>query len=522
VGLVVFYLSLQHILLQQIEIRKVSQRWYFVKLSSEELLIQIRNQITAYQLNVKSDNKAHRYNINDRAESFTIPLFKLVFGWDKLADLNKNGLQFPGIDLGDDHNQVAVQVTSETSIEKVKDTLKQFIANELYNRFSRIVIFMIQEKQSSYNQITLSKICGKKLVFKCDTDIIDLNGLMQFIKSLAERDLEDILKLFQTETGYIENSPPLEVARSQESHFSASDKPPFEAGLLNLVEVGFPNTLYLADWNFTKKELGSRLRNDRKLVQEALEQRGLKFAADWITTEKQIITFHDLRDNKNALSKIIDQGTVTELDSQEFYENPFYQRKFVELLQKCLQQKLFKLGIHWQKEEKEYIFVPLDAKDKVRVIEWKDKKTDTRTVYRQIPDLKDNTKTYCHEHFAFSARFYLLDSIWYLSITPDWFYSSDGYTRAWYTIEEKRKYKKGVETNQSVSTHLRFIFSFSSLNNPTNQQQLELLVGAGPIVYPYSFLWLKDLAVITHMPLLPDSDWIPLVTSKSDDSVTLL
>ena len=87
----------------------------FLHITSEELLTQIRNQITAYQLNVKSDNKAHRYNINDRAEALPIPLFKLLFGWDELKDLNIDLVNFPGIDPGDDKNKIAIQVTSETT-----------------------------------------------------------------------------------------------------------------------------------------------------------------------------------------------------------------------------------------------------------------------------------------------------------------------------------------------------------------------------------------------------------------------
>jgi hypothetical protein len=493
-----------------------------LKTSSEELLVRIRNQITAYQMNVRSDNRAHRYNINDRAEYFTIPLFRLVFGWDKLIDLNKSDGHFPGIDLGDDDRRIAIQVTSETSIEKVKDTLHQFIKNKYFERFDRLIIFMIQEKQSNYSLTTLNAICGDHLAFDPKTDIIDLIGLLSHIKRLMQETLEEILNLFQAETGYIENSSYDTVSESQVSGFSAPDTAPFEVGLLNLVEIGFPDTLYLADWNFTKSNLGSRLRNDRKLVQKALEQRDLRFAVDWVTTEKQIITFHNLGDRAVALNSIIDEGTITEIDSQEFYENLFYRNKFIELLQKCLQQKLFKLGINWQNEEKEYIFMPVEAEDTMREITWKELKEDTRTVYRRIPDLKDATKTYCHEHFAFESRFYLFNGSWYLSITPDWFYSSDGYKRAWYAIEDKRKYKKGVETNQSVSTHVRFIHSFVSRNDPEKQQQLELLPSSGPIIYPYSFLWLRDLEEVTRLPRLSDADWRPPATAEDDGQESLL
>ena len=492
-----------------------------MKISSEELLVKIRNQITAYQLNVRSDNKARRYNINDRAESFTIPLFKLIFDWGNLVDLNKNNPNFPGIDLGDYDNRIAIQVTADTTLDKVKDTLSQFAEKMYYRDFDRLFVFMIQERLDSYNQKIINNICGDKLKFNQSSDIVDLSGLMQFIKVLPHQKLEKVLLLFQDETGYIENAPIVQNSKAEENLFSAPITPPFEEGLLNLFEVGFPETLYIADWNFSKKQLGTRIRNDRKLVQEALSQRNLKFAVDWVTMEKQVIAFHDLRDDLLPLTKIIDEGTVTELETREFYKDPIYRNKFVELLQRCLQQKLFHLGIHWQNEEREYIFVPFDKADLIREVEWKDIKADKRMVYRQIPDLKDDTKTYCHEHFAFMRRFYEFDQSWYLAVTPDWFYSSDGYARAWYAIEEKRKYKKLVEANQNISTHVRFIHSYISTNNPQSSHQMSMFEDSDIPIRSYDFLWIKNLQYIDHLPRLPDSDWRPLSDAESNDSDTM-
>lgn len=472
-------------------------------------------------MEVKSDNKAHRYNINDRAEAFTIPLFKLIFGWTELQNLNRGQPNFPGIDLGDYKNRVAVQVTSETTLNKVTGTLQKFIAKEYHRSFDRLVIFMIQGKKDSYSKTVIEGICAGEFRFDPKADIIDLTDLMKFIKELQSQDLERVLNLFQDETGYVENSPIVRELETRSSHYSAPNDAPYEGGFLNLIEIGFPVSLFVADWNFTKKQLGTRKRNDRKLVQEALDQQGLKFAVDWVTIEKQIITFHDLRDDLLPLSKVVDQGTVVELASDEFYENAFYRNKFVELLQKSLQQKLFRLGIIWQHKEREYIFVPLNDKDEQREIEWTDLRTDKRTVYRQIPDLRNKTKVYCHEHFAFFARFYCLNSQWYLAITPDWFYSSNGYNRAWYAIEDKRKYKKLVESNQHVSTHVRFIRSFISVNDPQDKRQMELFPDLSLAYYPYEFLWIKDLLEIKHMPRLLDSDWKPLARSDSDDSESL-
>lgn len=489
-----------------------------MNVTNEELLLKIRNQITAYQMNVRSDNKAHRYDINDRAEAFTIPLFKLLFGWEELRDLNKDGGNVPGIDLGDEKNKVAIQVTSETTLDKVKDTIEKFVKWEHFNKYQRLVIFMIQEKQRSYKETSIKKACAGKVGFDPKADILDLSDLMQFVKGHQFTVLEAILELFQKETGFIEAISDVLIEIPVDP-FSAPTDPPYEEGFLNLIEIGFPDTLYIADWNFTREQLGTKKRNDRKLVQEALEQKGLRFAVDWVTTERQIVTFHDLDDEFLPLAEIIDQGAVTRLETDEFFESPIYRNKFLELLQRCLQQKLYHLGIQWQHDEKEYIFIPQHG-EKTREIKWVDLRTGTRTVYKQIPDLKDKSKTYCHEHFAFDAKFYKFDNRWYLAVTPDWFYSSDGYKRAWYVIEEKRKYKKLVEKNQQVSTHVRFIQAFIATNDPGSSIQMDLF---GQSVQPriYDFLWIKDREEVKGMPRLPDTEWSRPKNADLDENGSL-
>lgn len=474
--------------------------------TSEELIIKIRNQITAYQMNVRSDNRAHRYNINDRAEAFTIPLFKTLFGLYELKNLNEGQANFPGIDLGDIKNRVAIQVTSDTSLEKIKHTIELFVKEEFFQRFDRLLIFMIQGKQKTYSVDAIQQACEDKLKFNISEDIIDLNDLLKYVKGKEAEDLHQILILFENETGYVEKTKETLSAKTGSESFSAPTDPPFENGFLNLIEVGFPDTLYIADWNFTKKQLGTRMRNDRKLVREALSQKGLRFSVDWVTIDKQIISFHDLGDSSIPLSEIIDHGTLTKIETIEFYENDAYKNKFIELLQRCLQQKLFQLDIQWQNQEKEFIFDRLDEKSE-RSIEWEDQRKGTRRVYREIPELKDNSRIYCHEHFAFATRFYEFGSSWYLSVTPDWFYSKDGYARALYAIEDKRSYKKRKEANLNVSAHVRFIQSYIATNNPKSKAQLNLFSGSRHSLRVYEHLWIKDRIEVQGMPRLIDDDW---------------
>ena len=56
-------------------------------------------------------------------EDALIPILKSVFNLPNLVNLNKMQRNYPGIDLGDDHDRVSFQVTATTSLEKIKKTL---------------------------------------------------------------------------------------------------------------------------------------------------------------------------------------------------------------------------------------------------------------------------------------------------------------------------------------------------------------------------------------------------------------
>ena len=78
---------------------------------------------------VESANSAGRTDINKDSETVLIPLLAEVYGYKNLRSLNTTEYaNFPAIDLADDEAKVAFQVTSTTNIDKVKDTLRKFIA----------------------------------------------------------------------------------------------------------------------------------------------------------------------------------------------------------------------------------------------------------------------------------------------------------------------------------------------------------------------------------------------------------
>ena len=75
---------------------------------------------------IKSDNAMGMLDINRITEDILVPIFSVIYGYSGLKNLNDDGENFPGIDLGDKINRVAFQITSDASGEKVKKTIDIF------------------------------------------------------------------------------------------------------------------------------------------------------------------------------------------------------------------------------------------------------------------------------------------------------------------------------------------------------------------------------------------------------------
>jgi hypothetical protein len=59
-----------------------------------------------------------RADINLALEDAFIPMLRLVYNLPTLINLNRKQKNFPGIDLADDHDGVAFQVTATTTLTR--------------------------------------------------------------------------------------------------------------------------------------------------------------------------------------------------------------------------------------------------------------------------------------------------------------------------------------------------------------------------------------------------------------------
>jgi hypothetical protein len=469
--------------------------------------------IFVYQ--VQGSAAMNRTDINRISEVVLIPLFAELFGYKNLKSLNTpQQPNYPGIDLGDETARVAFQITSSADNEKLKETLTQFVKNEFYEQYDRLIIYILTTKQKTYSGSGHKEIIQDTFVFDRKNDIKDYRDLLAIVNGFQidkARRIEDIL---EANFGN-RNAVRLVDAPSHEG----------EEIYLNLLEISFPDTVYIADlvvdreevirnsWNGADKPL-KKSASTREVAHAALKQKGASFAVDWECHENKVVTFHNLYDEMLPLAKIIDQGTITPLDSARFYtidgvvdENR--ERVFKSLLRRCLQQKLFHRNVHWQHQDGLFIFVETDGNLK-RFEQWYGEKENERTVYeRTMKNNKPDEILSC-KHLAFRVQFKRLESRWYLLINPDWFFSWDGYKRSRFAAE-KLKWLKKEEDNKQVFNHFRFIVYFLGYEDQPG------LFEQKP---PYRFLSFGSIKKFGAAPVLSDETWNPpkLESSETDDS----
>jgi len=125
-------------------------------MNQEYKLYRVSQLLSRFSEQVKILNSNSEFGINIHAENLLIKLLNVIFECD-LKNVNyEEGKNYPSIDLRDPKNRIAIQVTSTSSLDKIKSSLEKFVQNRLYEDFDKIIFFIITEKQSTYD-LTVTK-----------------------------------------------------------------------------------------------------------------------------------------------------------------------------------------------------------------------------------------------------------------------------------------------------------------------------------------------------------------------------
>ena len=93
-------------------------------------LEKLSNLLDQAEKKIKSDNERSMYDTNRHWEKIAMYILNITYDWS-LQDLNLIRKNFPGNDLGDYERHIGVQVTKDSSENKINSTFKKIKENKI-------------------------------------------------------------------------------------------------------------------------------------------------------------------------------------------------------------------------------------------------------------------------------------------------------------------------------------------------------------------------------------------------------
>lgn len=216
--------------------------------------------------------------------------------------------------------------------------------------------------------------------------------------------------------------------------------PKYEIVSSNLLQVAsFPNKYYVASTEYrTRGEIFYALRDITKNV-----------SGEWILDSQMLTSFHDL--SEYPWNSVCERGTVESLDTAEWSrtDDEARQRHFVQLLNTCLREKLYRKGVKFSRESHCYYFrATPDLSEREYTHQSREHRT-SRSVFKGYPKKFDHTQMSYYRHSAFDGRFVRYGEDWYLQITPTYHFTRDGDRLSRYAPDLLSGIKR-LENNQAV------------------------------------------------------------------------
>ncbi|WP_250151341.1 SMEK domain-containing protein [Escherichia coli] len=116
-------------------------------------LLETYSDIALLQLYIAQRKQAGFHDMERIIESLTIFMFRAL-KMGELVNMNQIKVNFPAIDLADNKNMIAVQVTTNASPAKIKKTIESFeeaneIGESLKDKYSTLYIFGFVKPQDT-------------------------------------------------------------------------------------------------------------------------------------------------------------------------------------------------------------------------------------------------------------------------------------------------------------------------------------------------------------------------------------
>jgi len=176
-------------------------------ITSGYLIGQIIDEFSALGEQAKLRNRLGLSDLSVFSENFFRDILNIVENLD-LINTNEDRANEPGVDLGDENAEIAYQVTTTKTSEKIKNTLKK-ITPAQRAKYKRFVVLIIGEKQDKYDAVATAlsdratSEIDPSIVFDLETDIVDLTDLARKVVGLPFPRIQRLHRLVQDQMGQV-------------------------------------------------------------------------------------------------------------------------------------------------------------------------------------------------------------------------------------------------------------------------------------------------------------------------------
>ena len=156
-------------------------------MNKEVYLKNIAENLALLSREVSILNAVNLYDINIIAEDFLPGLLNLIYGYE-LKNANHLEKNAPAIDLIDQKNRIAVQVTSDNSSTKIKHTIEEFNKSQAYHLYDRLVVLILTQKKKYSSNFDTQGLFS----FEKARDIWDVEKLIKDIRELETAQIKNV------------------------------------------------------------------------------------------------------------------------------------------------------------------------------------------------------------------------------------------------------------------------------------------------------------------------------------------
>lgn len=167
-------------------------------LTIQDYINSINERLSFLKSKVETSSKINLYDINIHSEYFYKDFLNLLYGY-QLVNINILEKNSAAIDLGDKKRKIAFQVTSDSSSNKIHETIKKFIEKKLYNDYSELNMLILTEKQE-FKRVTFDT--KGYFAFSSDKNIWDIDYIIKSkIQALEVDELKKVKEFLEKNIG---------------------------------------------------------------------------------------------------------------------------------------------------------------------------------------------------------------------------------------------------------------------------------------------------------------------------------